>query len=119
MNKDKQLHALFQASPKWLYELMGELPPVGGCSYQSVTVKDFQRGIDGLVCPTDKRLPLLISEAQMQRKNNIYARLAMEMGRAQLDHKMRAVTGIIVFQSAVMDPKTKPWATIIRVASVP
>ena len=108
MRTDKELFQIFQACPEMLF-LLAHLPAPRGCKLTSVSVKDIERVMDGLIIPDDPDEPLTIAEFQFQRCLDIYRRIIIEMALMQREHPKRGVQGIICFAEASLDPATEPW----------
>jgi hypothetical protein len=113
MTTDKQMHLIFKACPKFLFEL-ADLPYPGPCKVQSVEVKSLARTADAVITPRNPMKPLVVAEIQAQKEGTVYNRLAMEMAQLQMDYKGRDITGLILFGRRSYDPKTQPWASFIR-----
>lgn len=116
MKTDKQLFKVFQACPEWLY-LLAKQPSPGNCRFDSLTVKELERRLDGLVVPDDSALATTVFEFQFQKDVEIYNRVVVEMAAAERAYAMRTVQGIIFFQSDSLDDKPEPWCRIVQ--SVP
>lgn len=108
---------VFQACPEWLY-LLAKQPPPGRCRFDSITVKELERRLDGLVVPESHELPVTVFEFQFQKDAEIYNRIVVEMAAAERAHDMRTVQGIIFFRSESLDDKPEPWRRIVQSVSM-
>lgn len=113
MKTDKELYRVFEACPEWVF-LLTQLPSPGNCRMRSVTVKELELRLDGLIEPLDATQPLTVVEFQNQADDEIYFRVAREMVEAQKLHPGRDVQGVVFFKSRALDPQTQPWARIVK-----
>jgi predicted transposase YdaD len=113
METDKQLYRVFGAQPAWVFELAG-LPPVGKCAMRSLTVKTLERRSDGVIVPQRPEPPLSVIEFQFGENPQIYTRIVQKMAAVQEEFHMREVQGVIFFGEQRLDPRTKPWASLVR-----
>lgn len=113
MKTDKQLFLIFSRQPQWVFEIAGLESP-GECSMQSVTFKEIEQEADGVIVPVEPTKPLSIVEFQFQKDRRIYSRAVVEMALLQDQHEGRDVEGMIFFRTRSLDPKTRPWAQVVR-----
>jgi len=113
MKTDKEIYRIFQQCPEMVYELAALKFP-GQCQVTSVTLKDVERRLDGLVCPDDEDQPLIVFEVQFQRAEDIYPRILAEAALVQQENGMREVLAVIFFASRSQDPETEPWTKVVR-----
>ena len=113
METDRQLYRVFGVQPGWVFELAG-LPPVGKCVMRSLTVKTLERRTDGVIVPQTPFQPVWVIEFQFGENPYIYTRTVQKMAAIQEEFGMREVQGIIFFAEAGLDPRTKPWTSLVR-----
>jgi predicted transposase YdaD len=118
METDKQLYRVFSAQPQWVFEL-AELPPVGKCAMRSLAVKTLERRADGVIVPHSRVPPLLVTEFQFHENPQIYTRTVQKMAAVQEEFQMREVQGVIFFGESRLDPRTKPWTSLVRSIVLP
>jgi predicted transposase YdaD len=118
METDKHLYRVFGAQPQWVFEL-AKLPPVGKCALRSVTVKMLERRADGVIIPQSSVPPLSVIEFQFAENPHIYTRIVQKMAAVQEEFQMREVQGIIFFGEQRLDPRTKPWTSLVRSIVLP
>ena len=108
MDTDKQVYSIFEAHPRWLFELTG-LPWPGKCRFASVELKAISRTTDGVIYPEDLAASLTVAEFQFQYDSTIYNRIVIEMSLLQQENAGRAIQGCIFFLNQSLDPRTEPW----------
>ncbi len=113
METDKQLYRVFGAQPQWVFEL-AELPPVGKCAMRSLAVKTLERRADGVIVPQSPVPPLSVIEFQFNENPQIYTRTVQKMAAVQEEFDMREVQGVIFFGEPRLDPRTKPWTSLVH-----
>jgi hypothetical protein len=118
METDKQLYRVFGAQPEWVFEL-AELPPVGKCAMRSLAVKTLERRADGVIVPQSPVPPLSVIEFQFGENPQIYTRTVQKMAAVQEEFQMREVQGVIFFGEVRLDPRTKPWTSLVRSIVLP
>ena len=118
METDKQLYRVFGAQPQWVFEL-AELPPVGKCATRSLAVKTLERRADGVIVPQSPVPPLSVIEFQFGENPQIYTRTVQKMAAVQEEFDMREVQGVIFFGESRLDPRTKPWTSLVRSIVLP
>ena len=118
METDKQLYRVFGAQPQWVFEL-AELPPVGKCAMRSLAVKTLERRADGVIVPQSPVPPLSVIEFQFGENPQIYTRTVQKMAAVQEEFDMREVQGVIFFGEPRLDPRTKPWTSLVRSIVLP
>lgn len=118
METDKQLYRVFGVQPEWVFEL-ARLPPVGKCMMRSLTVKTLERRTDGVIVPEAADPPLSVIEFQFGENRQIYTRTVQKMAAVQEEFHMREVQGIIFFGDQRLDPRTKPWTSLVRSIVLP
>jgi predicted transposase YdaD len=109
---------VFGAQPQWVFEL-AELPPVGKCAMRSLTVKTLERRADGVIVPQSPVPPLSVIEFQFGENPQIYTRIVQKMAAVQEEFDMREVQGVIFFAEPRLDPRTKPWTSLVRSIVLP
>ena len=70
--------------------------------------------MDGLIEPDDLTKPHYIVEFQMQKKDDIYGRIIMEMASLGLKNKGLLYHGIIVFADKSVNVKSEPWSSLFE-----
>lgn len=105
MKTDKELYRLFSTLPEYFFDLTGIHYP-GRYTLTSETIKEFSRSMDGLMKPdTDNQgNPCLVVEFQMQKDEDIYYRIIMEMAAVGKQNKNQTYYGIIIFADKTIDP---------------
>ena len=78
MKTDKQLFKIFTNVPEFFFDLTG-IDYQTNYTFKSETIKEISRSMDGLIEPDDLTKPHYIVEFQMQKKDDIYGRIIIEM----------------------------------------
>ncbi len=112
MRTDKEIFKILQECPEFVGMLAG-FDDDGPATMESVTVKEIQRSMDGLVRPEDSERPLTVVEVQFQLSETIYNRIVIEMSSVQETNGMRAIRGVIFFASRSLDPAVEPWVSSV------
>jgi predicted transposase YdaD len=113
MKTDVLFHQIFKLHPEWIYDLLGE-PCPGPCTFESITVKQLERRLDGLVQPIDERQAQVVVEFQFYPDPLIYIRTTEELCAVQRQAPERPIDGVIFFGERSLDPRTAPWTRSIR-----
>lgn len=113
MKSDNFLFEFFQAHPHQLMRLL-HLQRPGSWSYQSVSLKQTERRIDGLLLRQDLPDDPILVELQGYRDERIYWRLTQEiclyfMGQEWKAVQARSFTACVIFLDEEYDPGNPPW----------
>jgi hypothetical protein len=86
---------------------------------RSLTVKALERRTDGAIVPEATAPPLSVIEFQFGENPQIYTRTVQKMAAVQEEFGMREVQGVIFFGDRRLDPRTKPWTSLVRAIVLP
>ena len=114
MRTDKQVHLLFAATPELVFTL-AELPVPGPCVYESITQKEVEQRLDGLIRPIEPGQPEFVVEVQFYPDDWIYERLIGEVFRRRIDEKRRNVEGVVLFAGSELDLANHPARPLVTV----
>ena len=92
---------------------------VGKRALRSLTVKTLERRTDGVIVPESAAPPLSVIEFQFGENPQIYTRTVQKMAAVQEEFGMREVQGVIFFGDRRLDPRTKPWTSLVRAIVLP
>lgn len=113
MKTDRQVYKILQACPQWFFDLT-QIESPGPCSFRSVALKEVSVTADGVLEPQLAGKTWFVVEFQAQFDETVYIRLTLEMALLHRQHPNRKIEGVLIFLDASMDPKTQPWARVIR-----
>ena len=113
MKTDKQLFKIFTNMPEFFFDLTG-IDYQANYTFKSETIKEISRSMDGLIEPDDLTKPHYIVEFQMQKKDDIYGRIIMEMASLGLKNKGLLYHGVIVFADKSVNVKSEPWSSLFE-----
>jgi len=113
MRTDKQVHQLLEATPELVFELAG-LPSPGQCVYESVTLKEVEYRLDGVVRPLDESLPQWVVEVQFYMDPWIYERRISELYRRRISLQRRDIEGIVFFAHCGLDVPQHPARSLVK-----
>ena len=113
MKTDKQLYKLFSGAPEYFFDLTG-INCSARYTFRSETIKEISRSMDGLMAPDDPDQPHLVVEFQMQRDENIYYRIVMEMAALGARNHASTYHGIIIFADKSANPQSEPWSSLFE-----
>lgn len=114
MKSDHEIYELFKVVPEMVYEFMGEEKPDCAVKMESVTMKQVEKRIDSVFFPVSQEYPVILFEFQMDKKDDIYHRFAIEAGVFSLQNKSREVIGRIIFRDKSVDPDTEPYNLLFK-----
>ena len=113
MKTDKQFYKLFSESPDYFFDLT-EIHCSGSYTLRTETVKEFSRSMDGLMKPDNLNAPHFVVEFQMQKDNDIYYRIIMEMAALGINNQQNIYYGIIIFADKRIDTHSEPLSSIFK-----
>ena len=111
MKTDKQFYKLFSELPDYFFDLT-EIHHPAQYKFRSETIKEFSRSMDGLMKPDNPNAPHIVVEFQMQKDNDIYYRIVMEMAAVGIKNQQHTYYGIIIFADKKVDPRSEPWSSL-------
>jgi predicted transposase YdaD len=110
-SSDIELYQLFKAEPRFL-NVFVEMDLNETYTFEPITFKDFNRRCDGLLRSDNPDEATVIFEFQMQKTEDIYARIVSEMAMYHLENIKRKVCGVIVFRNPETDPDDHNWQQV-------
>ena len=114
MRTDKQVHQLLEATPDLLIELGAPLSP-GRYEYVSLTLKESEQRLDGLMRGLDGEATQAVVEVQFYRDDWIFDRVLSERHRLRCIFERLNVEAIVVFGDRRMEPVDHPDRTRVTV----
>ena len=116
MKTDKQLFKVFNACPD-LLEIVINTPKRDTYHLESMTFKELERRVDGVMIPEDETEPCYVVEFQARRDKTIYYRWISGMTMMGEKNPDRLVFGALIFLTEAADPKTEPWSSLAKVGN--
>ena len=109
MKTDHPIYLYLRSGPEAFRILSGGIELDGRYSVCSVTIKDIERRLDGLVEPDGHVGPTFVVEFQAQPSNKALYNLNTKIGLVGEQHPEREVLGIAVFLRAADIPGRPYW----------
>ncbi|WPL19251.1 hypothetical protein Thiowin_04363 [Thiorhodovibrio winogradskyi] len=109
MKTDHPIYLFLRSGPEAFRVLTGGMELQGPYSVCSLTLKDIERRIDGLVAPEGHDGPTYVVEFQAQPSAKALYNLNSKIGLYGEEHPEREVLGIAVFLHAADIPQHPSW----------
>ena len=109
MKTDHPIYLFLRSGPEAFRVLTGGIQLQGPYKACSLTLKDIERRLDGLVEPVDHAGPTYVVEFQAQPSAKALYNLSSKMGLYGEEHPEREVLGIAVFLRAADIPEHPRW----------
>ena len=114
MRTDRQVHQLLAATPELIFTL-ADISSPGPCTYESVTQKEVEHRLDGLIYPADRDQPETVVEIQFYFDALIYERVVSEVYLRRLANRKPNVEGIILFARSDLDLAHHPARPLLTI----
>lgn len=108
MKSDSQFYKIFHDNPNLLPELL-PIEADQGYTYETLTIKEIQRHLDGIARSKHPDLPIYVVEFQVKPVSDVVPRIVLEVSALQLEHPKRSVRGLIVYMTRKSEILLTEW----------